>query len=196
MNEKLLSAEKVAKAVRAQADYIINGIKMEVEAQRQEEIGEYKEELQSDINAYTEKELNELRLAAATQESQAKLKIKRDLLLVRSELVEQLFNEVRNDLLKFRNGKEYPEFLAKKLAKIASMTQLEDGYIEVREKDAEIIKDCLKEMKAVCEVKSAAIELGGIRFHSDKNKIEMDETLDAALASQMTWFQNHSGFTI
>lgn len=196
MIEKNIVTEDLKNQIQAHASVIIDSIKDEITSLRDQEIDLYKASLQKEIDAYTEKELNDLKLLSATQISQSKLKIKRDLLLVRTELVEQLFNEVKNELIKFRNGKEYSSYLKNKCESIAKNQNLSDGKIEAREKDIPLLEAIMQQHNWSVELVSGDIEFGGIRYVNESKGIELDETLDASLKNQEVWFQNNSGFTL
>ena len=61
---------------------------------KEDQIKSFKLGLKKETDTYLEKELNELRILKVTKASGAKLKTKRDLLSLRTKMVDQLFNEV------------------------------------------------------------------------------------------------------
>ncbi|SJZ94388.1 V-type ATP synthase subunit E [Anaerorhabdus furcosa] len=186
--------EIIESDVREQVNLVIDQINYEVKNMEEDQINFFKEGLKKEIETYKEKELNELRLFAATQASQNKLKTKRDLLHLRTQLVDQLFDDVKNKLTAFVESADYTKFIEKKIEQLGEIDH--DGYFEVRKEDVSLLTEILKKKNCQCKVEETLIQLGGFRYVNPNKGFEIDNTLDFSLQNEMTWFQNNSGFTI
>ncbi|MEG2750519.1 MAG: V-type ATP synthase subunit E family protein [Anaerorhabdus sp.] len=180
--------------IQEQVDLVIDQINYEIKNMEEDQISFFKEGLKKEVDTYKEKELNDLRLFAATQASQNKLKTKRDLLQLRQQVVDKLFDEVKSKLEAFVSSKDYKSFLEKKLNKIENIN--ESGIFEVRSQDVVLMEVLLKEKGCTCKVQETFIQLGGFRYVDLEHGFEIDNTLDFSLQNEITWFQNNSGFTI
>lgn len=178
--------------VNDQAALVIDQIQKEVTLSKEDQIAYFKLGLKKETDTYLEKELNELRIFAVTQSSQAKLQTKRDLLSLRSELVDKLFEDVLNELKAFVESDRYSEYLKTKIKGI----DVSNGYFRIRQKDEEIFKQVLKELKLTNKFEIKPIIIGGFTFVDTKNNLEYDLTLDNSLKEQKDWFQRESKFTI
>lgn len=180
--------------VQEQANLIISRINQEIEVLRNDEINYYLQGLNHEIDAYYEAELNDLRLKTAMAISQNKLKTKRDLLKLRQELVNELFKEVVDEILKFKKSEEYYPYCYKKLK--ALDVDLSLGYLEINQEDVHVFEKILSALEVKCELRSGLVKLGGFRFISETLKVEMDETFDTKVKLQEQWFYDHSGFML
>ncbi|MEG3058495.1 V-type ATP synthase subunit E [Anaerorhabdus sp.] len=186
--------EIIESDVHEQVQLVIDQINYEVKNMEEDQINFFKEGLRKEIETYKEKELNDLRLFAATQASQNKLKTKRDLLHLRTQLVTQLFDDVKSKLVSFVNSSDYSNFLEKRIEQLGAIDT--DGYFEVRKEDTALLTEILKKHNCQCKVVETLIQLGGFRYVNPNKGYEVDNTLDFSLQNEMTWFQNNSGFTI
>ena len=178
--------------VNEQAALVINQIDKEVSMTKEDQIKSFKLGLKKETDTYLEKELNELRILKVTKASGAKLKTKRDLLSLRTKMVDQLFNEVLTRLHDFVNSDKYEKFLTDKV----NTLNVSDGYFLVRATDEALFKKILKELKLNNEVKIANYQIGGFCYVDSKRGEEYDLTLDNSFKQQQVWFQNNSGLTI
>lgn len=180
--------------VNEQASLIISQIKKEIATYEKDEINIFKASLEKEIDAYYEGELNDLRLKAQTTISQNKLDNKRKLLKIRTDLSRQLFAEAEDKLLAFSAGPNYRAFLQQQLQD--HFVNLTNGYFEVRKLDLELFRDILKDLRLANEVQEGDIRLGGFKYTSQQDHIQLDETLDSRLLEQESWFMDHSGFIL
>jgi len=180
--------------INEQTKTIINQIKKETETYEKDEINIFKSGLEKEIDSYYEGELNDLRLQAQTNISQNKLSSKRKLLKIRSDLANKIFNETEQRLLTFTSSEEYRSHLKNKLQK--HEVDYQDGFFEVKGIDVGLFSELLKELGLTNEIKIGNIKLGGFRFISLVDHIEIDETLDTHLLEQEAWFMDHSGFIL
>lgn len=178
--------------MKEQSGLIIDQINYEIKAMEEKQIQIFKEGLKKEIESYKERELNDLKKQSATLSSQNKLKIQRELLLQREELVLNLFDEAKSKIQSFTQSKEYPLFLKKHIQEIT----IPGGIFYVRKEDLNLMKEILKETGLEGTVEEAVISLGGFRYVHKQQRIEMDNTLDTAVQNQKVWFENHSGLIV
>lgn len=100
---------------------VTDQIHAEVQQLQDEEIHFFTESLHKETGHYEEKEISELELLQATKTSQAKLKIKRDLLAQRQAMASELFDSVADELKAFAASSAYADLLEKKLDKHAKI---------------------------------------------------------------------------
>jgi len=180
--------------VNAQANQVIEQINKEIETYEKDEINAFKASLEKEIEVYYDGELNDLKLQAQIKISQDKLESKRALLKLRADLADKLFAETEKRLVDFTQSSDYREYLKKKLQ--AKQISFKNGYFEVKEADVKLFSAILKELKLDNEVKSSDIKIGGFRFTSLVDHIQLNDTLDASLLEQESWFMDHSGFIL
>ncbi|MCI5773204.1 MAG: V-type ATP synthase subunit E [Erysipelotrichaceae bacterium] len=178
--------------VNDQAALVIDQIQKEVTSTKEDQINFYKMGLKKETDTYLEKELNELRILAVTQTSQAKLQTKRDLLNLRSELVDKLFDDVLSELKAFVESDKYSAYLKTKIKSL----NVSNGYFKIRKEDEELFNKILKELALSNKYEIKPIMIGGFRYVDLENNIEYDLTLDNSLKEQKSWFQRESKFTI
>lgn len=189
--EKLLEA--IDEDVRSNADLVEKQVNDETNAMREDQIGFYKEGLRKETETYLEGELQDLSVAAATKSSRERLDTKKKLLELRQSLVNQLFDEVKEELKKFVKSDAYQDYLEKNLDKIDVS---KDGYFEVRENDVPLMKNLLKKKGYANEVKSGYFAIGGFRYVDEKAGVEESCLLDEKRKEQAEWFRDHSQFKI
>ena len=184
--------ENIKRDVEDQANLVINQIGNEISALYNNEIENFKEGLKKEQDTFLEKELNDLRVLSVTESSRAKLNTKHKLLNLRQELVNSLFDETREMLVEFTKGKDYSDYLARKIDE----TVFDEGYMLVRECDKDLISKLLKGKKINTEINTANILIGCFKYVSESRGIEYDYTLDNSFEEQMQWFISNSKFTV
>ena len=98
MAEKTEALTAILEDIQDQAGLVTDQIHAEVQQLQDEEIHFFTESLHKETGHYEEKEISELELLQATKTSQAKLKIKRDLLAQRQAMASELFDSVADEL--------------------------------------------------------------------------------------------------
>jgi len=189
--KKIISIED---DVNDKANLLIDRINEEIEYLRNKSLKKYKAHLDQEINAYRENELDELKLATASSISLSKLENKRNLLKLREEYVESIFNELDSKVINFVSSDKYNDYLSKCLDKYD--VDYSKGVFLVKEDDVKLITNILKEKEINSEVKAVYLRLGGFKFESKELSILIDESLDSRIENQKEWFQENSGFII
>lgn len=103
--------------------------------------------------------------------------------------------EARVELGSFAKSERYEAYFLGKIRELAASWKLEGSTIKVRPEDTafeprirEIYGDCAVEADA------GAVSLGGAVLVNRERGVEVDLSLDAALAGQREWFYRGSNF--
>ena len=122
---------------------------------------------------------------------------KRELLQMRSQLQEQVFQAVRERLVRFTGTADYTAFLKETCARLAQQYDDEASILLVRPQDVQLVQGLMGVFRRVKEIREdTAISLGGIRLQNAAKNYLVDETLDSSLQEQRDWFYTHSGLTV
>jgi vacuolar-type H+-ATPase subunit E/Vma4 len=189
--DELLKA--IDQDVRSHSEIVTKRVNEETDSLMDDQISFYKEGLKKETDTYLESELNDLRLYAATEASRAKMDTKKKLLEMRTSLMEDLMHEVKTELRAFVKTPEYANYMKKHLDDLQVSA---DGYFEVRENDADLMKKILQEKGLKNEVHSVYFSIGGFRYVDEKAGMEYSCALDEKRKEQFAWFRNHSGFKL
>lgn len=195
--EKEKIADKLVLDVISQADSIAKANKKNSESTFESEIKKYTEAIEEETNLFIQQELEELKLSLTQNESQSKWTLKRDLLEKRSALVNQLFDEVKEDLIAFTKKNDYSSYCKKHLQRIQETIDVQSGSLLVKKADMKLFEELVKELKLTLLIQTMDhILIGGFKFVSQDGLKEVDETLDTILANQMEWFYKNSNFVL
>ncbi len=189
---KTESLKRINKDILEQEALVIDQINKEIEALEQDQLQRFKESLQKDVDTYLERELLECSLIATKKSSQDKLRIKRSIVMLRDQLVSDMFKTIQTSLINKVNSKEYSDYLVRCLQQCS----IDDGYFEVRKEDKAIFMKCCKEVGITLDVKEIKLTIGGFNYINVSQSFEQDFTLDTCLVREMQWFRNNSRFTI
>jgi len=164
-----------------------------METQRRDILATIRNKAEEEAAVFKEQELHELRGNLIQNESQAKWKVKHDLLKRRAELVDALFEDVQNDLKTFVGGMEYEGYNREQLKKLGERGDLGKATLLVRFRDIELFKKIVRDLALDYEVSvGELIHIGGFLLVSENKRLEIDDTFDNRLHSQREWFFNHS----
>ena len=188
--EQEILAETLLETIKAQSQERLANLQADYESQRQEIIERYRQEATEEANVYIDMALSELKNSVVQNESQSKWKLKKDLFIKRAQLVDGLFEQVKNDLIAFTHSEAYAPFLRDKLAKLLPDHPLQETLILIKASDRVIFESILPSLAKI--VPSEAIHVGGFILKSVDGFRERDETLDYALKVQREWFTTHS----
>ncbi len=194
MGERLEAFNTIVKDVKEQEKLIEDQIKSEVIYSHDDQMTMFKEGLKKEIDTYYEKELNELKNFSATEASQAKLKTKKELLMKRQDLVENVFAEAKKRIDTFVSSDEYEKYLYRKLSEIEAVKA--DSVFYVKKNDIDLMKKVLSLKNLNNTVNESIIMVGGFIMLNKADNIEYDYTFDTKIKEVKQWFQNNSGFTL
>lgn len=185
--------EEIDADVKSNADLVEKLVNQENDNLRNDQINFFKEGLLKETSAYLEGELKDIRLYAATKSSQDKLDTKKKLLELRSNFVNELFNNVTDELKKFVTTDAYKTYLEDNLKKI---TKSDTGYFMVRENDMDLLKDLASKAGFTNEIQNGYFAIGGFKYVDETNRYEYSCTLDERREEAFEWFRNNSGFKV
>ncbi len=156
-------------------------LKNEVLQQRQEELEKIKQQSLIKISSQTEEKIKKIKKDYEYKINKKNLDINKNFLNHRNKLIEQLFEICKNKIKDFSKTQEYEKYIIKKIEKHLKNDNFKDVTVIIRHEDIKFEKEILKiEQVKKVEV-DAKISLGGIKIFDEKQKIEIDETFDAAL---------------
>lgn len=191
--EKEIMMERILKQIEKNTNQVIDKVKNEIEESLQKELDLYHDQLEEETQLYIDQELSEIRQTLMKSDSQAKWKLKKNLLEKRNELANLLFDDVLSDLLTFRSGEEYHAYFESTLLDTIKKYDLEQGFLRVSKSDEELAKQLLKNHHLNLVVKiDDSIHIGGFYISNLTELMEVDMTLDTKLNDQKEWFYGHS----
>lgn len=191
LQEKLIRA--IDEDVRSNADLVEEVLNREKDILLNDQINFFREGLEKDKAAYLEGELKELRTYAATKSSRDRLDVKKKLMELRSEYTEQLFEDVKKQVLDFSHTPQYTEYLKQALAEILVG---ENGYFEVRKEDVKLFGNMLKLAGYDNRLDVVHMPLGGFRYTDTVQRVQYSCSLDERCEEQFAWFTANSSFGI
>ena len=185
--------ERILKQIEKNTSQVIDKVKNEIEESLQKELDLYHDQLEEETQLYIDQELSEIRQSLMKSDSQAKWKLKRNLLEKRNELANRLFEEVLNDLLVFRSKDEYRTYFETTLIQTIENYDFREGFLRVSSLDEEFAKQLIKDKKLSLVLKiDDSIRVGGFYISNLTELMEVDMTLDTKLNDQKEWFYGHS----
>jgi vacuolar-type H+-ATPase subunit E/Vma4 len=191
--EKEQVVQRLINDIEVQAEESLKSLQWDAEAQRGAILRSIRKKAEEEAALYKEQELVDLRSNLIQNESQAKWKVKHDLLKRRAQLVDELFEEVRQDLLTFVKSDTYDAFHRDILEKLSHRDDIGHASLLVKDDEIDRFEAILQSLKLDFPVSgSVNIHIGGFILVSESGRLEIDHTLDTQLQSQREWFFNHS----
>ena len=188
-NEKLSEFERV---IYAEAEKKKKAILEDAEAKKSEILENAKAEAGVIAKSTFEVDEKRIKSKSVVDISKAEIEAGREVIMHRSKLIEELFDEVCREI---EAHTKTPAYKAQ-LAKLAADEQVTgDAVIIVRESDAETAKSLKTNYNFTVEV-SKAIKLGGLMIRLSDGKELIDKTFDSAVAEEKDRFVRESGLNI
>lgn len=189
--------ERILKQIEKNTSQVIDKVKNEIEESLQKELDLYHDQLEEETQLYIDQELSEIRQSLMKSDSQAKWKLKKNLLEKRNELANRLFEDVLNDLLVFRSSEEYRSYFETTLVQTIETYDLRQGFLRINSQDEELAEQLLKsnDLRLVLKIDDS-IHIGGFFISNLTELMEVDMTLDAKLNDQKEWFYGHSALIV
>lgn len=185
--------ERILRQIEKNTSQVIDKVKNEIEESLQKELDLYHDQLEEETQLFIDQELSEIRQSLMKSDSQAKWKLKRNLLEKRNELTNHLFDDVLNDLLTFRSKDEYRVYLETTLLQTIKDYDLSNGFLRVSKLDEELAKQIVGDKKLNLVIKvDDSIRVGGFYISNLSELMEVDMTLDTKINDQKEWFYGHS----
>jgi V/A-type H+-transporting ATPase subunit E len=191
--EKEIMMERILKQIEKNTNQVIDKVKNEIDESLQKELDLYHDQLEEETQLFIDQELSEIRQSLMKSDSQAKWKLKKNLLEKRNELANRLFEDVLNDLLTFRSSDEYRVYFETTLLQTIENYDLSNGFLRVNKSDEELAKQLIEDKNFNLVLKiDDSIRVGGFYISNLSELMEVDMTLDTKLNDQKEWFYGHS----
>lgn len=190
-NEKL---ERFAKAVNDEVDSQIEEILKQADVSRNEIIEKANDESLYEAYDKIKEEIKKITNKYVKIVSKAELDTKREILLYREKIANQVIDNVKNKLVEFTSSKEYGDYLIKLVKEeITDETKAEDIIVYVSDKDIVYKNDIQKAVSSDLRIENkSSIKIGGVCVYFEKDSVIKDKTLDTALEEQKGQFNNSS----
>ncbi|MCL1822589.1 MAG: hypothetical protein FWG44_00100 [Oscillospiraceae bacterium] len=135
--------------------------------------------------------VREIKQTCARRVSKNSFDVFKAILSRREELIEELFTEISDELIRFTESKDYISFTENKLKQADSERPLKNAVAYIKSEDAGKIK-CLGAEVRISE----KIKLGGVNLFYPDEKIWVDLTLDKLLRDERNHFAHKSELEI
>jgi vacuolar-type H+-ATPase subunit E/Vma4 len=191
----VVSDTKLARFIGAVNDEIddkVAVIMKNAEDEREKIISEAEEEAENAAKKLYDTSVKRIQNKFTRETSQNEFAGKKEILIHREKLTEQLFSEVEERLRTVRNSPEYIDILLKKLL----VTAIENGAQILLSPDDMKYVDTLKKAvkKDVTFTAEETIEAGGFSVYNKTAGTIIDKTFDSALSEQKQAFINKNYF--
>lgn len=171
----------------------IEALRKEIMDQKNEEIEEYKDDLERQINRYLNTELKEINTDFSSEINKIHIENNRKLIEKREGFMEEVFTDVKEKLLSFMDTKAYKDMLEKQLKDAVSHLKSDDIVLSHHPKDEAFVTVCKSLFNDQYTVKEDdTITIGGFIAASQKKGREMNQTLDKKLEARKDWFYKNS----
>lgn len=191
--EKLSRFEKT---VLAQAEEKIQKIRSEIKEYEKSELEKTKQQEYDRIFTYMQTQVHNLEWKYKRIVTKKSLEAQREILVCRNELIEKVFEQTKEKLLRFAESAEYKIYLIKRLGKAAETFSCKDAEISVRAQDMQFEEDILRATGAAIVSVDKSNKLGGFKIINNKDGLLLDETLDSDLIEQRQYFYQTCGMTV
>lgn len=196
LNDKIKLEEYFKEEIKRVSDIEIEQIENEISEIRDRSLQGLEAEAKREAMISRDQELKELQSDHAIRVSKTHEETNRKLMKKRRELADKVFNEAVQEIKNFTLSKDYAEYLNKK-AKALAENSFGSVVIYVAQKDEALLSDICKAYGAGCEGKvDPEIMVGGLRMECEAKGIVVDETFDAGIDEQRSWFYTNSGLFI
>lgn len=190
------NSDKFLQSIRTFADQRIDSIHkhitetLQAEIEKQDKLMQAK--MRSDIERGVQKAKSEVARTYASKEQE----MKKELLLMRQEILDDVFSEARLKLQAFTKTADYEQFLSRCAAKLAAMFTQDDTIFFVKEADLEHVSLITEAFGKRCTVQKERLLIGGLLAESPSLGLVADLSLDSMLEAQQPWFEKNSGLAV
>ena len=186
-----LFEQEIMQRAQAQRDAILK----EAEQMKRDALGQEENRLLDESFHRIQSQIDEIKTENIKEISRETLALKKELFKQREQYLSQMIAEARVELGSFAKSERYEAYFLGKIRELAASWKLEGSTIKVRPEDTafeprirEIYGDCAVEADA------GAVSRGGAVLVNRERGVEVDLSLDAALAGQREWFYRGSNF--
>lgn len=156
-----------------------------IEEHNKEQMDEHRKRIEKEKREYAEKKIEVEKQKNDKRISQKKGQIKKDIMLKRNELFNELIDDITYKLREFVNNDEYKEYLKNSLEKtLIELNSENDIEVQISESDIKnkkYIKDIIKENgfkeENINIIESDGDIIGGVILIDKNNRISLDISL-------------------
>ena len=191
------TVSKYFDAITAEAQKAKDAAEQMYKEYKSTRISEYKKQVKEESNREIGRRTSVIRQNIGKEYSIKETELRKQIFVKREEIFNNVFEEAKNELVKYANSSEYEAFIESSINQIKSAFYGRDKKITVylREKDMNICELIEKQFDFPCNfIIDDTISIGGIKAKFAKCII--DDTLDSRLKSQHSWFEENSGLDI
>lgn len=181
--------ERFIAAVNDDVDKDVDKILGSAERRKSAELEEVRTDTQIITEAKISDSVKKIKSGYMKLSAKAELDGKKEILMERERLTQQVFENVRQKLIAFTNTPEYVDYLVK-TAKSEHIRN--GGVICLRPEDMKYSSEIEKALTVFCSFKEdATIKIGGLSILYEKNGVIDDKTLDWELEEAKTNFHGN-----
>jgi vacuolar-type H+-ATPase subunit E/Vma4 len=192
-NQKL---ERFKQIVLSDATQLKSEILKEISEERKQTISSAEAEISAQVSLFIEKETEKVANKIKQEISKETFNQKKMLLSKREHIIDSVFSEVKEKLLKFTKSSEYKNLLLEKTRQAKQTFGGKDIEILLRQSDMVYAQD-IKQVwgnDSVCNILSSdTVKYGGIIFSSPQTNLIINETFDSKLMELQHDFVKISG---
>lgn len=188
--------EKIEKSFGKFKIHVLNDAQRErdkLEKEADEKAEKTLSEMKRELSAAADKKLqnNAVRLEKENREKilQAEMNAKKELITYREKIVDDVFGEVKERLLQYRESEEYTKWLNEKAEKALSECGEGEKVLFINKADKEKIS-CFDGKLEACEI------IGGVKAVNSTKGIVADYTFDEMLSEERRIFIKNSGLAV
>ncbi|MDP4108621.1 MAG: V-type ATP synthase subunit E [Bacillota bacterium] len=194
-DEKL---ERFTSAILSDATKVCDNIRQEIDAEYTRALSEAENEILAEAFKYIKEEIAKIKAAEGKRLSKKLLEVKRTLFLRRSEIANNIFDELKGRIEAYTKTPEYTDNLISLSRKASGMLPgCGDVTVYMRSADmhrAEQIRSALSGYEVKFE--EGGFYLGGIIFECKEKHIRIDESYDLAIAERYEHFTEMFGISL
>lgn len=198
MKQELEKISAFKQAVVAETDRKIHELEHEIEVYQTEQIERVKQATYDRMFVLMQSEIQAIKAKHAHKLMRLELQNKRDLILYRNQLTENVFQLAAQVLTSFTQDPGYQPFLEEGITKCCEQLPAADMTIIVRPGDIKIAQRFAQQMSdRICGVQEDIhIKIGGFMLWSQSRGVLLDYTFDARLEQQRPIFYRDYGMTV
>jgi len=156
----------------------------EVLAQGEERAAKILEEARVEAERIKQEEMDKVAISLQGEKAKilndARLYVKRRVIQTKEDFIQKAFSATREELLKFRNSKDYPQVFRRLLTEAVENA---DGkvVVHVNKEDEKLARQVLDQMGVAYQLHSNMSSLGGVKVTTADERITLVNTLEARL---------------
>lgn len=191
------TTSKFLSAINKYAEEQRNKLSQEAERLKQAEKIRIEDEILQDAYNLIKKEMSEMITKISSERSKKEFESRNRLFKKREEITQKVFDAAKQELKKFTDTEQYPQYLKNSAKKISLKLKQKGTIIFISDKDEKFISLISESFAQECQIKiSSEINIGGMKAFNDKLGVIIDETLDSKLLCQYDWFIENSGLSV